>query len=85
MCATGLLISNATALALDPVPQIAGVASSIMGTIQSGSGAVAAIVSSALYTGTIANVALVVGLSGISALLVFTLRPLILGADRKDA
>ena len=85
MCATGLLISNATALALDPVPQIAGVASSIMGTIQSGSGAVAAIVSSALYTGTIANVALVVGFSGISALLVFTLRPQILGADRKDA
>ena len=79
MCGTGLLFPNATAIALDPVPEIAGVASSIMGTIQSVSGAAAAIISSALYAGTITNVVLVVGLSGVATLLVFALHPLILG------
>ncbi len=82
MCATGFLFPNATALALDPVPEIAGVASSIMGTIQSLSGAVSAVVSSALYTGTIVNVTLVVGISGVGALLVFALRPLL--TDRQS-
>jgi len=32
MFATSFLLSNATALALDPVPEIAGVAASIIGT-----------------------------------------------------
>ena len=79
MCATGMLFPNATAIALDPVPEIAGVASSIMGTIQSLSGAASAIISSALYTGTILNIALVVGISGVSALMVFALYPIIVG------
>ena len=79
MSATAFLFPNATALALDPVPEIAGAASSIMGTIQSLSGAISAVVSSALYTGTIANVSIVVGASGIGVLLVFAVRPLILG------
>lgn len=75
MCATGLLFPNATALALDPVPEIAGVASSIMGTIQTLSGATSAIIASALYAGTIVNVTLVVGVSGIGALIVFAMHP----------
>lgn len=79
MCATAFLLPNATALALDPVPEIAGVAASIMGTIQSLSGAGSAIVSSAFYTGTIMNVALVVGCSGIGSLLVFLLHKPIFG------
>ena len=82
MCATAFLLPNATALALDPVPEIAGVASSIMGTIQSLAGAASAIVSSALYTGTIMNVALVLGLSGIASPLIFLLRNQIIGATR---
>ena len=62
------------------MPEIAGVAASIMGTIQSLSGAASAIVSSALYTGTIMNLALVVGCSGIGTLLIFLLRKPILGS-----
>jgi DHA1 family bicyclomycin/chloramphenicol resistance-like MFS transporter len=79
MCATAFLLPNATAIALDPVPEIAGVASSIMGTIQSFAGAASAIVSSVFYTGTIMNVALVVGISGIASPLLFLLRKRILG------
>jgi DHA1 family bicyclomycin/chloramphenicol resistance-like MFS transporter len=82
MCATGFLFPNATALALDPVPEIAGVASSIMGTIQTLSGAASAVISSALYTGTIVNVTLVVGVSGLSALAVFALHPLFFDRER---
>jgi DHA1 family bicyclomycin/chloramphenicol resistance-like MFS transporter len=79
MCATGFLLPNATALALDPVPDIAGVAASIIGTIQSLAGAISAVVSSALYTGTILNLTLVVGLSGVGTIVVFLLRRPILG------
>jgi DHA1 family bicyclomycin/chloramphenicol resistance-like MFS transporter len=79
MGATGMLFPNATAIALDPVPEIAGVASSIMGTIQSLAGAASAIISSALYTGTIMNVALVLGTSGVAALVVYACHPLVIG------
>jgi len=79
MCATGFLLPNATALALDPVPGIAGVAASLIGTLQSLAGATSAIVSSALYTGTILNVTVVVGGAGIATLTLFWSRELILG------
>jgi DHA1 family bicyclomycin/chloramphenicol resistance-like MFS transporter len=79
MCSTGFLLPNATALALDPVPEIAGVAASIIGTIQSLAGAASAVISSALYTGSILNVTLVVGLSGIAPAIVFFFRRAILG------
>jgi len=80
MCATAFLLPNATALALDPVPEIAGVASSLIGTIQSVAGASSAIVSSMFYTGTILNVAVVLGLSGVTSALLFVFRKRILGA-----
>lgn len=79
MCATGFLFPNATALALDPVPAIAGVAASLIGTMQSLAGAASAVVSSALYTGTILNVTVVVGGAGIASVLLFVSRKLILG------
>ena len=79
MAGTAFLLPNATALALDPVPEIAGVAASVIGTIQSLAGAVSAIISSALYTGTILNVALVIGCSGVGVFLLFLLRRIVLG------
>jgi DHA1 family bicyclomycin/chloramphenicol resistance-like MFS transporter len=79
MCSTGFILPNATALALDPVPEIAGVAASIIGTTQSLAGACSAVISSALYTGTILNVVVVVGMSGVGAGLVFLMRHSILG------
>ena len=78
MCATAFLLPNATAIALDPVPGIAGTASSLMGTIQSMAGAASAIINSALYTGTIANVALVLGVAGIALPLLYSGRRLVL-------
>jgi MFS transporter, DHA1 family, multidrug resistance protein len=78
MASTGILMPNATALALDPVPKIAGTAASIIGTIQSLAAASSAIISSLLYTGTILNIALVVGLSGIASTVVFFFRGWIL-------
>lgn len=81
MCATAFLLPNATALALDPVPEIAGAAASVIGTIQSLAGATSAVINSALYTGTIVNVALVVGLCGITVLLIFLLRRPIIGHE----
>jgi DHA1 family bicyclomycin/chloramphenicol resistance-like MFS transporter len=72
----GILMPNATALALDPVPQIAGVASSIIGTIQSLSSTTGAMISSALYDGTIRNVSIILGVAGLATTVMFLLRPL---------
>ncbi len=72
----GFLMPNATALALDPVPQIAGVAASIIGTIQSLSSTAGALISSSLYDGTIRNVSIMLGVAGVATTATFLLRPL---------
>ncbi len=72
----GILMPNATALALDPVPQIAGVAASIIGTIQSLSSTLGALISSALYDGTIRNVSIILGVTGLTTIVLFLSRPL---------
>ena len=72
----GMLMPNATALALDPVPQIAGVASSIIGTVQSLSSTAGSLISSALYDGTIRNVSIILGVAGVATTVTFLLRPL---------
>jgi DHA1 family bicyclomycin/chloramphenicol resistance-like MFS transporter len=82
MVGTGFLMPNATALALDPVPKVAGVAASILGTIQNMAGATSAIVSSALYDGTILNMVLFMGVFGVATCVTFLLRHLLLG-DRQ--
>ncbi len=79
MIGTGFLMPNATALALDPVPKVAGVAASILGTIQNTAGATSAIVSSALYDGTILNMVLFMGFFGVATCVTFLLRHLVLG------
>ena len=79
MVGTGFLMPNATALALDPVPKVAGVAASILGTIQNMAGATSAIVSSALYDGTILNMVLFMGVFGVATCVTFLLRHLVLG------
>ena len=79
MVGTGFLMPNATALALDPVPKVAGVAASILGTIQNTAGATSAIVSSALYDGTILNMVLFMGFFGVATCVTFLLRHFVLG------
>jgi DHA1 family bicyclomycin/chloramphenicol resistance-like MFS transporter len=74
-----IVLSNAMVLALDPLPRIAGVASSIIGTIQNIMGATGAILGASIYNGTLRNAVLIIGGVGIVMLVVFLLRPLICG------
>ena len=78
MFATALVLPNTTALALDPVPEIAGTAASIIGTLQNIAGASAAITYSAVYAGTIHKLVVFIGASGLAALGLFLLAPLFL-------
>ena len=74
-----IVLANAMVLALDPLPRIAGVASSTIGTIQNVMGASGAILGASLYDGTLRNSVLIIGGAGIVMLLIFLLRPLICG------
>ena len=80
MFGTGFVMPNATALALDPVPRIAGVASSIIGTVQGTAAACSAIVSASLYDGTVTNITWIMGIAGSCCFAAFALRRFIAGA-----
>jgi DHA1 family bicyclomycin/chloramphenicol resistance-like MFS transporter len=75
------LMPNGTVVALDPLPRIAGVASSIIGTLQNISSAVGALVGAAIYDGTVRNAVLLMAIMGFLVALVFVLRPLIAPGD----
>jgi DHA1 family bicyclomycin/chloramphenicol resistance-like MFS transporter len=77
--AVPIVLSNAMVLALDPLPSIAGVASSIIGTIQNVVGASGAILGASIYDGTLRNAILIIACAGLVMLLIFLLRPLICG------
>jgi hypothetical protein len=64
-------------LALDPLPKIAGVASSIIGTIQNVLGAAGAIGGAMLYNGSVRNTIIVMGSIGALTVVILVLRPLI--------
>lgn len=80
MLGTGLLLPNATAMALDPVPAFAGVAASIIGTVQNLAAALSSLVSSLLYDGSIRNVVINMGICGTAVFVSFLLRAQILGS-----
>lgn len=80
MFGVGFLMPTANALSLEPVPQIAGMASSIIGTMQGLAAAISAIVSSILYDGSISNLTLIMSGAGIGVLLTYLLRKQILGS-----
>lgn len=77
MFSVAFLMSNATVIALDPLPRIAGVASSIIGTVQNLVGATGAIVGAMIYDGTVRNSVIILGLAGAATTLVFVSKPLI--------
>ena len=85
MFGTGFLMPNAIALALEPVPGIAGMASSIIGTLQGIAQAVSVAIGSALYDGTISNITLVMGCAGVAILIVYLLRGVIVGSEAASA
>jgi DHA1 family bicyclomycin/chloramphenicol resistance-like MFS transporter len=74
-----IVMSNSMVLALDPLPRIAGVASSIIGTIQNVVGATGAILGASIYNGTPRNAILIIGCAGLVMLVIFLLQPLICG------
>lgn len=71
MFTIAILMSNATVLALDPLPRIAGVASSIIGTLQNIAGAIGALLGAAIYDGSVRNAVIIMGVSGTAVTLVF--------------
>lgn len=81
MFTIAILMSNSTVVALDPLPRIAGVASSIIGTVQNLVGAMGALVGAAIYDGTIRNAVIIMATAGIAVTLIFLMRPLIAPGD----
>jgi DHA1 family bicyclomycin/chloramphenicol resistance-like MFS transporter len=77
MFTIAITMPNATVLALDPLPKIAGVASSIIGTLQNVAGATGALLGAAIYNGSVRNAVLIIGAVGAAVFCVFLARPLI--------
>ena len=75
MFTVAILMANATVLALDPLPKVAGVASSIIGTTQNIFGASGAILAALIYDGTVRNAIIIMAISGSVTTLIFLLRP----------
>lgn len=75
MFTVAILMANSTVLALDPLPKIAGVASSIIGTTQNVFGASGAILAALIYDGSLRNAVIIVAAAGITTTIIFLLRP----------
>ena len=81
MFTIAILMSNSMVVALDPLPRIAGVASSIIGTLQNLAGAAGALIGAIIYDGTVRNSVIIMATVGIVVTCVFLLRPLIAPGD----
>lgn len=81
MCGSSFLMANATAIALDPVPQISGAAASIVGTTQNLFASASAIATGLVYDGTMPTAVLVMGVFGVLTLLAFLFRQVILRGE----
>jgi len=77
--AVPIVLSNSMVLALDPLPRIAGVASSIVGTIQNVFGALGALLGASIYDGSVRKSVLIIACAGISVTVTFLLRSRICG------
>jgi DHA1 family bicyclomycin/chloramphenicol resistance-like MFS transporter len=77
MFTIAILMPNATVLALDPLPKIAGVASSIIGTTQNAVGASGAILGALIYDGSVRNAVIIMATAGTVTAGIFLFRPLI--------
>jgi len=69
MLGQGLLFPNASSLVLIPVPQAAGFAASLLGTLQIASGTLLSALAAFLYTGTHATLGAFLGAAGLLAFL----------------
>jgi DHA1 family bicyclomycin/chloramphenicol resistance-like MFS transporter len=80
MVGTGFVLPNATSLALDPVPKIAGTASSLLTALQNLAGSLGAFLAALIYDGSITRIVIILGSSGAATVVLFFLfRKIILG------
>ena len=77
MFTVAILMPNAMVVALDPLPKIAGVASSIIGTLQNLAAAGSAIFGALIYNGSVRNSVIIIGSAGVATVVIFVLKPLI--------
>lgn len=77
MFAVAIVMPNAMVLALDPLPKTAGVASSIIGTLQNIIGAAGALFGAVIYDGTVRNCVITMGIAGTLVIAVFLAKPII--------
>jgi len=77
MFTVAILMPNAMVVALDPLPKIAGVASSIIGTLQNLAAAGSAILGALIYDGSVRNSVVIIGSAGVVTVIIFVLKPLI--------
>lgn len=77
MFSIALTMPNATVIALDPLPKIAGVASSIIGTLQNIAGAAGAILGAAIYDGSVRNAVIIIAGAGVLTAVIFLMKPLL--------
>lgn len=76
----GIILPNATALALDPLPRTAGLAASILGTVQVATGAIISAVAVQFYDGTAGNLLTIMGVAGIIVVTIVVTRRRVLMA-----
>ena len=81
MFTIAILLSNSMVVALDPLPRIAGVASSIIGTLQNLFGAGGALLAAVIYDGSVRNSVIIMATVGMAVTCVFLLRPFIAPGD----
>jgi DHA1 family bicyclomycin/chloramphenicol resistance-like MFS transporter len=77
MFTVAILMPNSLVVALDPLPRIAGVASSIIGTLQNVLGASGAIAGALIFDGSVRNSVVIIATVSAITIVVFLLKPLI--------
>ena len=84
MSGVSFVAANATAMALDPVPHVAGVSASLLGALQNVFASGSAVVAGMIYDGTVRTSVILIGGFGTLTLLVFLGHRLILRRRRPD-
>jgi DHA1 family bicyclomycin/chloramphenicol resistance-like MFS transporter len=77
MFTVAILMPAATVMALDPLPRIAGVASSITGTMQNIFGATGALLGALIYDGSVRNAVIIMGVASSLITIIVLMKPLI--------
>ena len=75
VAAMGFLFPNTNTIAMEPLPQIAGFASSILGTLMILGGAIATAIAASFYNGTIISITTALIICGFFTIIVYFLKP----------